>query len=145
MLRPTDKNAGWPSKNTIAHLRTKLTQINLVATKSFFENNADKEIKANLSGEKRARIGRTQGEILDYVIHNGGNRPYIPQQELAQKFKALDASLDYRLEQLRYLGFLSRQEVGVTGGRPDYGWAVSASYRDSRVQSRAALPMSGSM
>ena len=122
------RTLGWPSKNTIAAY-DKLTQIaTFVATKSFFENDADKEIKASF-GAKRARIGRTQGEILDYVIHNGGNRPYIPQQELAQKFKALEASLYYRLEQLRYLGFLSRQEVGVTGGRPDYGWAVSASYR----------------
>jgi hypothetical protein len=122
------KTLGWPNKNTIAAY-DKLNQIaSFVAAKSFFEDDVDREVKASF-GAKRARIGRTQGEILDYVIHNGKDRSYIPQEELAQKFNALNASLYYRLEQLRYLGFLRRQEVGVRGGKPEYGWALSASYR----------------
>lgn len=122
------KNLGWPPRNMLAAY-DKLSQLaTYVAGKLFFEDDVEQEVKARF-GAKRARIGATQGEIVDYITHNRDNRAYVPQDELYAKFKDVRTHLYYRLEQLRYLGFLTRQEIGKKGDYPDYGWTLSPKYR----------------
>jgi hypothetical protein len=121
------KKLGWPPKNMLAAY-DKLSQLaTYVAGKSFFEDDLEQEAKARF-GAKRARIGATQGKIVDYITHNLGNRAYVPQEELYARFRDVQTHLYYRLEQLRYLGFLTRRQIGSKGDYPDYGWTLSAKY-----------------
>ncbi len=121
------KTLGWPPRNMLAAY-DKLSQLSTYAAgKSFFEDDVEQEAKARFAA-KRARIGATQGKIVDYITHSRGDRAYVPQDELYARFKDVHTQLYYRLEQLRYLGFLTRREIGKKGDYPDYGWTLSAKY-----------------
>lgn len=72
-------------------------------------------------------MGTVPEEIVDYITSSLGDRTEIPQEELDAKFASNRTPLHYRLEQLRYLGFLSRQ-IGTKGGKPEHVW-LSTGYR----------------
>lgn len=119
---------GWPEKNTLSASAKLRTLSRYVAEKSFFEDDVDQELKASFVG-KRARIGSKQGQILDFIIHERRTRAMIPQEEIYGAFSKFQTDLYYRLEQLRYLGFISRKQIGKKGMVPIYGWSLSEKYK----------------
>jgi len=96
----------------------------LAGKTSYFENDVQSELTASFAA-KRAGIGPTQGSIVDNIANRPG-RPEFSLDEIAAAFPKVDrGSLYYRLEQLRFLGFLSRR-----GAPPNFKWACSAAYGD---------------
>ena len=121
------RTLNWSQKADLT-ARTKLYDLaKCAAEKLFLEDEVGQELRATF-GAKRALIGSHQGEIIDYIAHYHQGRAYVPQEELYERFRPVETHLYYRLEQLRYLGFLRRQQTGTKGGKPDYGWALTKNY-----------------
>jgi hypothetical protein len=99
------------------------------ARKKTFDVDAPRQESRSTFAARRARIGNSQGRLLDYITAKIGARPFIPIDELTRQFARMDTPLHYRLEQLRLLGFLRRIETGESGGEPVFGWTLSDRYR----------------
>ena len=129
-LDQVERRLGWQRRATHPAAIDELAQLAADVSKNrFFENDVERELKASFTA-KRARIGAGQGRILDYITHNRGNRPYVSQQDLQKDLKDIQTDMYYRLEQLRHLGFLTRQDIGKPGARfPVYGWRLSDRYK----------------
>jgi hypothetical protein len=128
LLDQLQRELGWARRGEL-HARQKQYDLAEYAGRKAFEQEAIEE-EARLSfAARRARIGSSQGQVLDYITSRIGKRPFIPFDELSRQFARLDTSLHYRLEQLRFLGFLQRIATGEAGGEPVYGWTLSDRYR----------------
>lgn len=129
-LAQVEKSLGWPRKQTYPAAIEELTQLAVeVGAKRFFEDDVEQEVKASFTA-KRARIGAGQSRILDHITHHRGDRPYFSQQDLQKDLKDIQTDMYYRLEQLRYLGFLTRQQIGKSEARlPVFGWRLSDKYK----------------
>jgi hypothetical protein len=97
--------------------------------KKTFDVDAPRQESRATFAARRARIGNSQGRLLDYVTAKIGARPFIPIDELTRQFARMDTPLYCRLEQLRLLGFLRRIDTGESGGEPVFGWTLSDRYR----------------
>lgn len=86
-------------------------------------DDVQQELRAKF-GAKRAKLGPTQGKLVD-LIANGPGRREFSLEEIAAAFPGIEGNgeLYYRLEQLRYLGFLRRGGVS-----PAYRWSRSDAY-----------------
>ncbi|WP_217578017.1 TIR domain-containing protein [Mesorhizobium sp. GbtcB19] len=119
------KTTGWLERNKLAAL-AKLEELAAYVTKKSFLDEIDRETKASFSA-KRARVGERQGKILDYIASHSDRD--ISQGELQTAFNFGQSEIYYRLETLRYLGFLTRRKIGENGGVATYGWTTSDKYR----------------
>lgn len=127
-LHQTIGSLNWRPRNLLA-ASAKLGQlVSYLAGKPFFETDVDRELRATLAA-KRTRLGANQGKILDYITAAARDRAWIPQRELESRFRDLPAGVFYRLEQLRYLGFLVRQPSEALVDAPELGWTISRPYR----------------
>lgn len=113
----------WTERNTAASNGQLTTIATEAAVMSFAGDEVERELKSSFAA-KRARIGRMQGEILDYVSSRDGKHAAVTLAELVGKFHLDESQIYYRLEQLRYLGFLARKP-----SVPPYAWALSESYQ----------------
>jgi hypothetical protein len=128
-LDQVEKSLGWQRKETYLAAIDELMQLAADVRKKTFEDDVEQEVKASFTA-KRARIGAGQTRILDHITHHRGDRPYFSQQDLQKDLKDIQTDMYYRLEQLRYLGFLTRQEIGKSGARlPIFGWRLSDKYK----------------
>jgi hypothetical protein len=126
LLEQLRDSLGWPERNRTAAL-DKIEILAKLAAKTASE--ADHEKDASFTS-KLSMVGGKQRDIVDYVVHRRAGRPHIPQAELEDAFSTVPTHLFYRLEQLRLLGFLKRQQIGHRGNNPDYGWTLSRKYED---------------
>jgi len=122
------RELGWQQRTDLTAREKRYALAEYAAKKSFSRGPLEDELNAGFTA-KRARIGATQGTILEYVTSKQGGRPHILKNELDERFPKLASSLHYRLEQLRLLGFLDRTQVGESRGEPAYGWSLAEKYR----------------
>lgn len=127
-LRATRDQIGtvlrWEPRSVAASDGILADAAGLAGRTSYFENDVQSELTASF-GAKRATIGPTQGRIVDLVA-NAPGRPQFTLDQIAGALPDVDRrSLYYRLEQLRFLGFLSR-----LGNPPNFTWACSTAYAD---------------
>jgi hypothetical protein len=83
--------------------------------------------------DKRFRIGATQARILDYIVQGFVLHGAVSQEMLRKSFPKIPGpELYYRLEQLRLLGFIEKEKIGVRGDKPAYTYRVSREYQAAR-------------
>jgi hypothetical protein len=121
------KLLGWAAKPDLSAWQKGYDLCKCAEDKSFLEDDAAAELSANFTAKLR-RIGDRQREILHHIVDQIGNRNFIPQEELGQTFTHVPTHIYFRLEQLRYLGFLTRTEISKINREPTYGWAPCAKY-----------------
>jgi hypothetical protein len=125
---------GWQTKEATyqSAIRTLYQLAEDVSKKTYCENDVQQEVKASFTA-KRARIDGGQNRILDYFVHNRGNHRQISLEYVLRDLKDMETTIYYRLEQLRYLGFLTREEDAKTpGDNPPlsiYTWRLSDKYK----------------
>jgi hypothetical protein len=128
MIDQLEKLLGWRQIADLSARNKRYELVKYVEIKTFARDSLEDELRAGFAA-KRARMGAKQGQVLDYITANLRGRPHIMQEELASKFKDLETSLYYRLEQLRLLGFVGRVDLGELRGEPVWGWTLSEKYR----------------
>lgn len=122
------EHLGWRRKNDQFGRQKRYDLTDFSKSQSYARDPLDEAANVSFSA-KRARIGASQGTLIDYISFRLAGRPHIPQQELEREFAGMQTHIFYRLEQLRLLGFLQRTEIGQINGEPTYGWSPSARYR----------------
>ena len=129
-LDRVERRLGWQRRATHPAAIDELAQLAADVSKNrFFEDDVERELKASFTA-KRARIGAGQRSHLDDITHNRGNHLYVLQQNLQKYLKDIQTDIYYRLEKLRHLGFLTRQDIGKPEARlPVCGWRLSDRYK----------------
>jgi hypothetical protein len=118
---------GWPVGNVPA-AHAKLDELAKLATrKTYLEDDIAVE-RARSFAAKLAGLGNRQTAIIHYIAQGVADRSHVPQEELFDSFRDTPTNLYYRLEQLRYLGFLNRQALGKDNGKERFGWTLSKAY-----------------
>lgn len=128
LLAQIDEELHWRRRDGLQARQKQYDLAAYAAAQTFASGSLDEELRAGFV-RKRARIGATQGRLLDYLGGAAGARPYTPFDELLGAFGDVKDSLHYRLEQLRLLGFVTRVPLGEKNGTPVYGWTLSDAYR----------------
>lgn len=118
----------WSARNAVAARAQLGILAQYAATKSYVDSDLQRELNAGFPA-KIARIGNSQMQILNHVTHRGGREAYLPQEALERAFTHIHTGLYYRLEQLRFLGLLSKRKTGTSNGIPHYEWCLSDEYR----------------
>jgi hypothetical protein len=91
---------------------------------------------------RRETLGQTQGSILKYMVTNSQGGRWINQATLNAKFEYMKGSeLFYRLEYLRFLGFLESQITGQDkNGIDQFSYRLSEEYQKEIGDSYLATP-----
>ena len=85
--------------------------------------------KLNFSA-RRAAIGNVQNQLLTHITERVLMGKYISQDTLEKSFAIPKKELFYRLEHLRLLGFIERQQIGeADDGLPRYSYSLNEHYR----------------
>ncbi len=94
----------------------------------------DKSLQEVLSmsfAEKLLSIGETQNNILNIIRKESVPHGFVSQpmleKILANKYSAPE--LYYRLEQLRFLGFIEKEEIDVRGEKLSYKYRLTSAYK----------------
>jgi len=128
LLDQLQRELGWRRRSDLSARKKQYDLVEYVENKVFTHDPLEEELKASYAA-RRARVGATQGRLLDYVTARLGERRFIPIDEITRSFSTVQTSLFYRLEQLRLLGFLSRVAIDENDADPAYGWTLSEKYR----------------
>jgi hypothetical protein len=128
LLDQLQRELGWVRRSDLSARQKQYDLVGYAQKKVFTSDPLEQELKASYAA-RRARVGATQGRLLDYVTARLRERPYVPFDEITRSFSTVQTSLFYRLEQLRLLGFLSRVAIDENAADPAYGWTLSEKYR----------------
>jgi predicted membrane channel-forming protein YqfA (hemolysin III family) len=89
------------------------------------------DLKISLA-ERRVNLGKMQGEILHFIQYTRekDSKGRVEQRTIANQFNKPDSEIYYRLEQLRLLGFLKKEEIGTfANGHQCWGYSLSSEYQ----------------
>jgi hypothetical protein len=88
------------------------------------------EFSLNYNG-RRATLSESQGAILNYNINNGYNGDFTTLETFRKKFREYSkGEMIYRLEHLRFLGFIERHKVGKDNdGNDRFSYRLTQEYQ----------------
>jgi TIR domain len=129
LLVQLEKELAWRIRKDPA-ARSKQHELTEYADKkTFARDSLEQQLKSSFVA-RLSRIGDGQTRLLNYIAGKSGSGRLLSTDELTERFADLkSASVFYRLEQLRLLGFLQSTNIGEAGGKPVLGWSLSEAYR----------------
>jgi TIR domain len=129
LLVQLEKELGWRIRKDPA-ARSKQHELTRFAEKATFARDPLEQQLRSSFAARLSRIGDSQARLLNYISSKSGSGRSLSTNELTEHFEDLkSASVFYRLEQLRLLGFLQSTNIGEAGGKPVLGWSLSEAYR----------------
>jgi hypothetical protein len=129
LLVQLEKELAWRIRKDPA-ARSKQHELTEYADKKTFARDPlEQQLKSSFAA-RLSRIGDSQARLLNFISARSGSGRLLSTAELTERFEDLkSASVFYRLEQLRLLGFLQSTNIGEAGGKPVLGWSLSEAYR----------------
>lgn len=87
------------------------------------------DLKINFPG-RQVRLSEVQTSILAFIIKKvlTQGQDYVSQDDITSKFNKLGAEMFFRLEQLRLLGFLEKEQIDIRRGLPYHKYRLSSAY-----------------